>query len=64
LPSFAGGGFDAKTQIWTGSSADMMHLQHRKLLRKAAKEAGIHLENETLNPDKSGKIRPNPGKSG
>jgi len=64
MQSFAGDGFDAKTQIWSGSSADMMHLQRRKLLRKAAKEAGFNPENEPQNPDKSGKIRPNPGKSG
>jgi hypothetical protein len=33
-------------------------------LRKPAKEAGTNLENESKNPDKSGKIRVNPAKSG
>jgi hypothetical protein len=38
--------------------------QRRDRLRKPAKEAGTNLENESKNPDKSGKIRRNPGKSG
>ena len=41
-----------------------MPRRHRHLLRKPAKEAGTNLENQSTNPDKSGKIRPNPGKSG
>jgi hypothetical protein len=41
-----------------------MRRQHRELLRKPAKEARINLENESKNPAKSGKIRPNPAKSG
>ncbi|MGA2174741.1 MAG: hypothetical protein ABSH38_07140 [Verrucomicrobiota bacterium] len=56
--------FDVKTQTWSGPNAAVMNRQHRKLLLKAAKEAGIDLENETQNPDKSGEIRPIPAKSG
>jgi hypothetical protein len=41
-----------------------MHRQHRKLPRKAAKNAGFNPENEPENPDKSGQIRVNPAKSG
>jgi hypothetical protein len=52
------------SQSRTGSTADPMHRQHRKLPRKAAKNAGFNPENELKNPDKSEKIRPNPGKSG
>ncbi|MGA2173931.1 MAG: hypothetical protein ABSH38_03000 [Verrucomicrobiota bacterium] len=37
---------------------------HRELPQEAAKNAGFNPENEAPNPDKSGKIRPNPGKSG
>jgi hypothetical protein len=57
-------GFDVKTQTWSGPNADIMNRQHRKLLLRAAKEAGIDLENEVLNPEKSGQIRTNPDKSG
>jgi hypothetical protein len=64
LPSFAGDRLDAKTQIWRGPSADPMLRWHRELPQEAAKNAGFNPENEAPNPDKSGKIRPNPGKSG
>jgi hypothetical protein len=41
-----------------------MRRPHRELPLKAAKNAGFNPENESKNPDKFGKIRPNPGKSG
>jgi len=55
---------DVKAQPRTASNADAMNRQHRKPLRKAVKEVGINLEDEAKNPDKTGQIRPNPGKSG
>ena len=63
-PSFAGDRLNVKAPSRTSPNADPMHRQHRHLLRKPAKEAGTNLENESKNPDKSGKIRTNPGKSG
>jgi hypothetical protein len=62
-PSFAGDSLDAKTQSRTGSTADPMHRQHRQPPLKVSKNAGFNPENKPKNPDKSGKIRPNPGKS-
>jgi len=41
-----------------------MRRQHQILPPKAAKNAGFNPENELKDPDKSGKIRTNPGKSG
>jgi hypothetical protein len=64
MPSFAGDRLDVNPQSCTGSNADAMHRQHREPLRKAAKNAGFNPENKLQNPDKSGKIRTNPGKSG
>ena len=55
---------DAKTQTCPGPDADAMHRQHRELPLEAAKNAGFKPENESKNPDKSGKIRKNPGESG
>jgi hypothetical protein len=63
-PSFAGDSLDAKAQSCTDPTADAMHRQHRELPQEAAKNAGVKPENESKNPDKSGKIRPNPAKSG
>jgi hypothetical protein len=41
-----------------------MRRPHRELPLKAAKNAGFNPENEAPNPEKSGQIPENPGKSG
>jgi hypothetical protein len=48
--------FDPVNQTWSGPNAELMNVQHRKLLLKAAREAGF-------DPAKFEEDRPNPTKS-
>jgi hypothetical protein len=45
--------FDPVSQTWSGPNAEMMNVQHRQLLLKAAKEAGV----DPANPDED-RVRP------